>query len=726
MPSKSRSRVNQHSSRRRRSTDDNTGVIPQLAKAAREVEAAANRGRISPANRTKFQVVALLMREERARLKESPDVADSERNESMKRLDGLAAILAKTAARDTSLIDLLQVDAPTTPQARALRKQMLFAGGVDLVVEEDETPTSGPLAPIAVVPESIRERQVLPVSVKSRVRSSPFLEPKLENLRTTPPHYSRLWDWELISPLLKAFETGAGGGSACMPLPDPPRFDRISPPGRELMPHQAELLEAVRDGHRTFLLADEPGLGKTAQSILAASVADAYPLLCVVPTVVKTNWAQEVERWTPGRRVTVISGDGDDIDAFSDVFVVNYEILDRHIGWLQQLGFRGMVVDEAHFIKNLQSQRSRLVMRLADSIRSRVPGEEPLLMALTGTPLINDVEDFIAIWQFLGWIEEAGHDRAAEFRPAPELFDRLDETGLVPSDPGFLAAARRAVIDMGIVRRRKVDVARSLPSKRIVDMPIELDGDEGSSIRRAEQLLKQRLLSRYERMLAAAKLPPGTIDPERMRMLARHEVEESKASSAGDSIFKMLHRIGVAKSQLAAEYTAQLAHSVGKVVYFAKHVEAMDRAEATFAAEGVRSVSIRGDQSKTQRDAAIESFQRDPQVQVIVCSLLAAGVGINLQVASDVVLAELSWTAAEQTQAIDRVHRIGQDEPVTAWRILASQTIDAHVAELIDSKQGLASRALEGTDAGEQLSDDIQVEALIGLLQDALAEQRRS
>ena len=722
MPSKSRSRVNQHSSRRRRSTIDNTGVIPQLAKAAREVEAAANRGRISPANRTKFQVVALLMREERARLKESAEVTDAERSESMKRLDGLAAILAKTAARDTSLIDLLQVDAPTTPQARALRKQMLFAGGVDLVVE-DEEPATDPLSSIAVVPESIRERQVLPVSVKSRVRSSPFLEPKLENLQAPIPHYSRLHDWELISPLLKAFATGAGGGAACMPLPDPPRFDRISPPGRELMPHQAELLEAVREGHRTFLLADEPGLGKTAQSILAASVADAYPLLCVVPTVVKTNWAQEVERWTPGRRVTVISGDGDDIDAFSDVFIVNYEILDRHIGWLQQLGFRGMVVDEAHFIKNLQSQRSRLVMRLAESIRARVPGYEPLLMALTGTPLINDVEDFIAIWQFLGWIEQAGQGANAEFRPSPVLFDRLDATGLVPSDPGFLAAARRAVIDLGIVRRRKVDVARSLPSKRIVDMPIELDGEEGSSIRRAEQLLKQRLLSRYERMLAAAKLPQGTIDLDRMRMLARHEVEESKASSAGDSIFSMLHRIGVAKSQLAAEYTAQLAHSVGKVVYFAKHVEAMDRAEATFAAEGIRAVSIRGDQTKSARDAAITAFQTDPSVQVIVCSLLAAGVGINLQVASDVVLAELSWTAAEQTQAIDRVHRIGQETPVTAWRILASQTIDAHVAELIDSKQGLASRALEGTDAGEQLSDDIQVEALVGLLKEALAEQ---
>jgi SNF2 family DNA or RNA helicase len=107
-------------------------------------------------------------------------------------------------------------------------------------------------------------------------------------------------------------------------------------------------------------------------------------------------------------------------------------------------------------------------------------------------------------------------------------------------------------------------------------------------------------------------------------------------------------------------------------------------------------------------------------VQVIVCSLTAAGVGINLQVASNVVLAELSWTDAEQTQAIDRVHRIGQTEPVTAWRILAAQTIDTRIAELIDSKAGLAARALDGAEEEATTAVDIQVETLVSLLTDAL------
>jgi SNF2 family DNA or RNA helicase len=133
-------------------------------------------------------------------------------------------------------------------------------------------------------------------------------------------------------------------------------------------------------------------------------------------------------------------------------------------------------------------------------------------------------------------------------------------------------------------------------------------------------------------------------------------------------------------------------------------------------------VSVRGDQTSKQRQEAIDGFQKDPEVSVAVCSLTAAGVGLNLHAASNVVLAELSWTAAEQQQAIDRVHRIGQDEPVTAWRVLAAGTIDSKIAELIDAKQGLAARALDGSDEEVASGDSLQRDALVALLREALAE----
>jgi SNF2 family DNA or RNA helicase len=419
--------------------------------------------------------------------------------------------------------------------------------------------------------------------------------------------------------------------------------------------------------------------------------------------------------WTPNHPVTVVHSDGENIDAFSDIVVVNYEILDRHVGWLGMHGFRGMVVDEAHFIKNKSSLRSQNVLELSERIRSRTV--RPLLMALTGTPLINDIEDFLPIWQFLGWIGEK--------EPGAVLMNALEETELTPADADFYPAARRAVIDMGIVRRRKIDVAADIPARRIADLPVELEGSLGNSIREAERALARRLVRRYESALAARSAqegvePSAEIDHALVRQVATWERRDAKEADSEGNVFSLMRRIGQAKAVLAADYAAQLSHNVGKVVFFAKHIDVMDAAEATFERRGLRYSSIRGEQTSRVRQASIDAFVKDPEVSIVVCSLTAAGVGLNLQVASNVVLAELSWTAAEQTQAIDRVHRIGQDQPVTAWRILASQTIDARIAELIDSKAGLAARALDGSDDETGSSVDVQLEALVTLLTDEL------
>jgi SNF2 family DNA or RNA helicase len=371
-----------------------------------------------------------------------------------------------------------------------------------------------------------------------------------------------------------------------------------------------------------------------------------------------------------------------------------------------------MVVDEAHFIKNKTSQRSQRVLALSDRIRSRAA--RPLLMALTGTPLINDIDDFRAIWQFLGWIDDS--------KPLNELADALEDTGLTPADRGFYAAARQCVIDLGIVRRRKIDVAADIPARRIADIPVELDGRAGRSIRAAERDLASRMVARYEAALANRSSDIGAegIDHDLVRRVARWELKDATTAQSGENVFTMMRRIGQAKAELAADYAAQLARSTGKVVFFAKHVDVMDAAQETLARQGVRFSSIRGDQTPTARQANIDAFVNDPDVTVAVCSLTVAGVGLNLQVASNIVLAELSWTAAEQTQAIDRSHRIGQAEPVTAWRIIAAQTIDTRIAELIDSKAGLAARALDGSDEEVSSSADVQLDALAALLTDAL------
>src|ERR1700729_4005263 len=382
-------------------------VVPVLARTVREVEAAARRGGVTPAVRTKFQAVALLLRDERARVRAAAG-SDGRRAEQLKRLDDVAAILARTAVQDAGLLALLAEGSSVSDAARSLKGEMLR----DLGIEPTQTASASA--------DSVR--RVVPPPVISRQLANPFLAPDFSAVPQNTSRTRRLAGWELLGPLLSSFERAGGGAPACMALPPP--AERFTPAGLELMPHQGQLVAAAAAGHRTFLLADEPGLGKTAQALLAAEAAGAYPLVAVVPNVVKTNWAREAARWVPHRPATVVQGDGDAVDGFADIVVLNYEVLDRHLGWLGDFGFRGMVVDEAHFIKNKASQRSQNVLALSDRIRSRT--DRPLLMALTGTPLINDIEDFRAIWQFLGWIDDS--------KPLDELMDALEDTGLTPAD----------------------------------------------------------------------------------------------------------------------------------------------------------------------------------------------------------------------------------------------------------------------------------------------------
>ena len=217
----------------------------------------------------------------------------------------------------------------------------------------------------------------------------------------------------------------------------------------------------------------------------------------------------------------MIHGDGDDVDGFADIVVVNYEVLDRHVGWLGDLGFRGMVVDEAHFIKNKTSQRSQHVLQLADRIRARTA--RPLMMALTGTPLINDIEDFRAIWQFLGWIDEK--------KPRAELMDGARGDRADPGRPGFYPAARQ--------RRDRpwasCAAARSTspPTSRPAGSPTSRSSSTTTPAARsaqAERELARRLVQRYDSALATRARPASVvdgIDHELVRRVATWEREDT-------------------------------------------------------------------------------------------------------------------------------------------------------------------------------------------------------
>ena len=226
-------RPSQKRSQRHARPGDDTGLIPVLARAVREVENAAERGKVGPSNRTKFQVIALLMREERARAKTDAELTDAERTELLKRLDGVATILAKTAARDTSLIQLLAEETAVTDAARTLRRDMLIASGAPLSPDELIITKE----PVAVAPAS--EKQVVPLSVRQAQMANPFLAPDFSAAQPKPKMIGRLGNWELLDPLFRAFEYGAGGGAATMELPEATSLKSPGQPRPDAPPGQA-------------------------------------------------------------------------------------------------------------------------------------------------------------------------------------------------------------------------------------------------------------------------------------------------------------------------------------------------------------------------------------------------------------------------------------------------------------------------------------------------------
>src|SRR4029079_4343439 len=160
---------------------------------------------------------------------------------------------------------------------------------------------------------------------------------------------------------------------------------------------------------------------------------------------------------------------------------------------------------------------------------------------------------------------------------------------------------------LGTVELVRATAAPNTPPRRIADLPVELDDEAGRSIRQAEQELARRLGARYHSALETrtAGVVVDGIDHDLVRRVATWEREDTPTTKSEENVFGMMRRIGQAKAGLAPDYAAQLARSVGKVVFFAKHIDVMDQAQETFEKRGLRYSSIRGDQTRKAREKAI-------------------------------------------------------------------------------------------------------------------------
>ena len=440
--------------------------------------------------------------------------------------------------------------------------------------------------------------------------------------------------------------------------------DAPSPPPRlgdgvALEPFQWAGVEYLLHKRRAFL-ADEQGLGKTVQALAALEVDHAFPAVVVCPASLKLTWAREAARWLPHRETVVLSGRGV-AQPTGEITVLNYELVAAHKDALSRLRPRALILDESHYCKNPQAKRTQATRRLAQAVPA-----DGLKLALSGTPVLNHPEELIPQLRIIGRLEDFGSGAkfARQFQG-----DRAEER--------LHWHLRRRCF----VRRLKRDVLPQLPAKRQTVVPMELSNER--EYRLAEQdviawLREQPLdLSELDAKIAA------TLRTERLVQLGILKRLAAKGKLAG-----------------ALAWIHDFLQSGEPLVVFAHHQEVQEAVLERFP----DAAHLLGRDAVVAREATVQAFQQPDGPQLIVCATRVAAQGITLTRASNVCFLELEWTPAMHDQAEDRCHRIGQHDAVTAWYLLAADTIDETISELLQRKRGLVGAVTDGTrDEGEAL-----------------------
>ncbi len=424
--------------------------------------------------------------------------------------------------------------------------------------------------------------------------------------------------------------------------------------GGELEPFQWAGVRYVLDARRAFL-ADEQGLGKTVEALAALEADGAFPAVVVCPASLKLNWQRETARWLPHRTITLVEGRGS-VPARADITILNYEIVAAHRDELALRRPRALVVDESHYCKNPQAKRTQAVRRLAQAVP-----EDGLKLALTGTPVLNHAEELVAQLRVIGRLEDFGS--GARF--ARQFSGELREERL------HWHLRRRC-----FVRRLKRDVLPQLPEKRQVVVPIGLDNVREYKLAEDDVIawLREQPLDLRE---LNAKIA-ATLRAERLAQLGT------------------LQRLaGRGKLHGALAWIHDFLASGEALVVFARHREVQHAVIERFP----DAVHLVGSDSAAAREAAIADFQDPAGPQLIVCATRVAAQGITLTRASNVAFLELEWTPAMHDQAEDRCHRIGQRDAVTAWYLLAAETIDETMARVIQHKRATVAAVTDGDTA---------------------------
>ena len=428
---------------------------------------------------------------------------------------------------------------------------------------------------------------------------------------------------------------------------------------------------------KRLIIGDEPGLGKTLQSIGIADCANAYPCLVICPASLKINWQREFEKFTD-KRALVLDNQTRTTWPYLlrmgvyQVAIVNYESLRKYFVWdIKTNGafrlkdvvfcpeirqFRSVIIDESHRVKDPSAQQTIFAKGITSG--------KPYIVLLSGTPVVNHPRDLVAQLSIM--------ERLTEFGGRGKF---LADYGEKDSD---LSRLSELLYERCMIRREKKAVLTDLPDKTRVDLYVDISNREEYTV--AENDLKKYLEEYTECTDVEIR--------RKMRMKALVKFMTLRSLSAKG---KVKQAVDFIRNHLASDRP---------LVVFCSYHEIVDELRKHFP----KSVSITGRESIVEKQAAVDSFQAG-RAKLAICSIKAAGVGLTLTASSSVAFVEFPWTYADCCQCEDRCHRIGQKANVTCYYLLGEQTIDHKLYQIIHEKKSIANQIM-GTD------DDIPTDRL--------------
>jgi SWI/SNF-related matrix-associated actin-dependent regulator 1 of chromatin subfamily A len=430
-----------------------------------------------------------------------------------------------------------------------------------------------------------------------------------------------------------------------------------------LFPHQIEGV-AFLLGRRRAILADDMGLGKTRQAIVSLRhLTPGGSRLVVCPASVKRNWAREIGVVAADSSVLVIEGSAP-TPPTAEWVIVNYDILVRHIDSLLGVPWAALIFDEAHYLKNHTSARSKLARQLTASAAARTPGLAVQL--LTGTPLTSRPRDLFVLLQL------AAHPLGRSFLAFARRYCAA-EKGEYGWKTGGASNIEELTVQLhGVMLRRSKDDVLALPPKLRTWLPVEVPAGTGS-----------RAVKKVFELLAGKDSRPAQA----------RDVELRRRGKLLAFLVEARQALAFAKTGATLDLVRGAVDQGEKVIVFSCFDDPIQKLAKEL---GPAAVVVTGKTPAPKRQELVDRFQNDPGVQVFIANIIAGGIGLNLTAATQVVFNDLDWVPTNHWQAEDRAYRIGQTRTVNVTYFVARNTIDDFVQAVLEPKAALVSAIVEG------------------------------